>query len=50
MWRTNGLTRDGTVEPASRETKWFSGVDGNREIFISPVQLSTGRTDNDSSG
>ena len=36
------LTRGGTAEPASRETK-FSGANGDREILIFPVQLITSR-------
>ena len=39
------LTRDGTVEPVSRETK-FSDANGAREIFIFPVQLTTRRIGN----
>ena len=38
------LTRDGTAETVS-ETK-FSGANGNREIFIFPIQLTTCRTGN----
>ena len=38
------MTRDGTAEP-SRETK-FSGANGDREIFILPVQLTTNRIGN----
>ena len=38
------LTRDRTDNP-SRETK-FSGVSGDREIFIFPVQLTTSRIGN----
>ena len=30
----SGVTRDGTAEPASRETK-FSGANGDREIYFS---------------
>ena len=41
----SSLTQDGTAEPVSRETK-FSGANGNREIFIFPVQLTTSRIDN----
>ena len=36
------LTRDGTAEPLARETT-FSGANGEREIFIFPVQLTTSR-------
>ena len=35
------LTRDGTAE-ASRETE-FSGANGDREILIFPVQLTTSK-------
>ena len=38
------LTRDGTADP-SRETK-FSGASTDRQIFISPVQLTTSRIGN----
>ena len=38
------LTRDGTAEP-SRETK-FSGSNGDREIFLFAVQLTTSRNCN----
>ena len=37
------LTWDGTAEP--HETK-FSGADGDRGIFIFPVQLTTSRMGN----
>ena len=40
------LTWDGTAEP-SRETK-FSGANGDREIFIFPVQLTTSSIDTSS--
>ena len=36
------LARDGTAEPRFRETK-FSGANGNKEILIFPVQLTTSR-------
>ena len=39
------LTRDGTAENPSRETR-FSGANGDREMFIFPVQLTTGRIGN----
>ena len=35
------LTWDGTAEPVSRDQ--ISGANGDREIFISPVQLTTSR-------
>ena len=35
------LTRDGTAEQ-SRETK-FSGANGDKKIFVFPVQLTTSR-------
>ena len=38
------LTRDGTADP-SRETK-FSGASTDRQILISPVQLTTSRIGN----
>ena len=38
------LTRDGKPNP-SRETK-FSGANGDREMFIFPVQLTTSRIGN----
>ena len=38
------LTRDGTADP-SRETK-FSGASTDRQLFISPVQLTTSRIGN----
>ena len=38
------LTRDGTVEPVSRNI--FSGANGDREVSISPVQLTTSRIGN----
>ena len=38
------LTRDGTAEPVSRDQ--FSGANGDREIFIFPVQLTTSRIGN----
>ena len=38
------LTRDGTTEPVSRDQ--FSGANGNREIPIFSVQLTTSRIDN----
>ena len=40
----NKWTRDGTAEPV-RETK-LSGANGDREIFIFPVQLTTSRIGN----
>ena len=40
----SGLTRDGTVERVS-ETK-ISGANGDREIFIFPVQLTMSRVGN----
>ena len=36
------LTRDGTAEPVSRETN-FSGANGDREILIFLVHLTTSR-------
>ena len=39
------MTRDGTTEHVSRETK-FSGPNRDREIFIFPVQLTTSRISN----
>ena len=39
------LTRDGTAENPSRETR-FSGANGDREMFIFPVQLTTSRVGN----
>ena len=39
------LTRDGTTVNLSRETK-FSGANGDREIFIFSVQLTTSRIGN----
>ena len=36
------LTRDGTAEPVSRETK-FSGTHGDRGRLIFPVQPTTSR-------
>ena len=38
------LTRDGTAKPI-RETK-TSGANGDREMFIFPVQLTTSRISN----
>ena len=38
------LTRDETVEPVSRIK--ISGSNGDREIFIFPVQLTTSRIGN----
>ena len=38
------LTRDGTVEPGSRDQ--FSGTHGNRGILVFPVQLTTSRIGN----
>ena len=38
------LTRDETAEP-SRETK-FSGANGDREIFVFSVRLTTSRVSN----
>ena len=35
------LTRDGTTEPVSRDQ--LLGADGDREIFIFPVQLTRSR-------
>ena len=40
----NRLTRDRTAEPVSRDQ--FSGTQGDREMFIFPVQLTTSRTGN----
>ena len=40
----NRLTRDGTAELVSRDQ--FSGANGDREIIIFPVQLTTGRIGN----
>ena len=39
------LTRDETAEPVSRETK-FSGANGDKEMFIFPVELTTSRIGN----
>ena len=39
------LTRDGTAKTISRETK-FSGANGDRDIFIFPVQLTASRIGN----
>ena len=39
------LARDGTAEPPSRETK-ISGTNGDSEIFIFSVQLTTSRIRN----
>ena len=39
------LARDGTAKPVSRETK-LSGANGDMEIFIFPVQLTTSRIGN----
>ena len=41
----NELTRDGTAEAVSCETK-FSGANGDVEMFIFPVQLTTNRIGN----
>ena len=38
------LTRDGTAELVSRDQ--ILGANGDREIFFSPVQLTTSRIDN----
>ena len=35
MGNEQALTRDGTAEPVSRETK-FSGANGDREKFVFP--------------
>ena len=42
------LTRDGTaVQPVSRDQILrFSGTNGDREVFIFPVQLTTSRIRN----
>ena len=40
------LTRDGTVEPVSREQILRHGTHGDRGIFIFPVQLTTSRIGN----
>ena len=40
----SGLTRDGTAEPVSETT--FSGANGDKEILILPVQLTTSRIGN----
>ena len=40
----SGLARDGNAEPVSRDQ--FSGANADREIFIFPVQLTTGRIRN----
>ena len=42
IWKMSRLTRDGTAEFVSRETK-SSGANGDREKFILPVQLTTTR-------
>ena len=39
------LTRDSGLPNPSRETK-FSGTNGDRKIFLFPVQLTTSRIDN----
>ena len=39
------LTRDGTAEPVSRETR-FSGANADREILVFLVQLTTSRINN----
>ena len=39
------LTRDGTAEPACRETK-FSGANADKETLIFPVKLTTSRIGN----
>ena len=46
----SGLTRDGTAEPVSRETR-FSGANGGntREKSISLVQLTTSKIGNHTS-
>ena len=41
----NRLSRDGTAEPVSRN-HIFSGANGDREIFIFTVQLTTSRIGN----
>ena len=38
------LTRDGTAEPLSQDQ--YPGANGDREIFIFPVQLTTSRIGN----
>ena len=38
------LTRDGTAELVSRDQ--ILGANGDREVFIFPVQLTTSRIDN----
>ena len=38
------LTRNGTAEPVSRDQ--FSGANGDREILIFPVELTTSRNSN----
>ena len=40
----SGLTRDGTAELVSRDQ--FSGANGDREIFIFLIQLTTSRIGN----
>ena len=38
------LTRDGTADPVSRDQ--ISGANGDRELVIFPVQLTTSRIGN----
>ena len=45
MLRVSKLKRDGTADNLSRKTK-FSGANGDREMFIFPVQLTTSRIGN----
>lgn len=44
MWRMSGLTMDGTAEPKSRD-QTLMRERGKYAIF--PIQLTTGRIDND---
>ena len=41
----NRLARDGTAEPVSRD-QFSGGANGDREIIIFPVQLTTSRIGN----
>ena len=44
MWRISRLTQDGTAETVSRDQ--ILRHDGDMEIFIFPVQLTTSRIGN----
>ena len=43
MWRMSRLTPDGTAEPVSRDQ--ILRANGDRELFIFPVQLTTSTID-----